>query len=252
MGHSRLAVPSARGPAAPVHPGPAVFPERRLRRAGRRRRLRPGRADRRGLHRADASRLALDRGRRHPGRLPHLQLPRDPPLRAPAVRRRGQGHPLGGPRRPLRRQPRLGPQPPRPRQRARLVHRPVDPPLDGHPAVRGLHLAARPQDRRRAGPGPHQRDRRRDRARRPAAPGRGRPGGQPRPGPAESRGSPAAPAAGRGPAAALPAPAALPALPAAAGGGDGDSEAGGDGEVTGTVVGFGLFDPFGEDRGNRR
>jgi hypothetical protein len=52
---------------------------------------------------------------------------------------------------------------------------------------------------------------------------------------------------------ALPAPAALPALPAAAaGGGDSDSEAGGDGEVTGTVVGFGLFDPFGEDRGNRR
>lgn len=43
---------------------------------------------------------------------------------------------------------------------------------------------------------------------------------------------------------ALPAPAAVPELPAA---GDGE-----DREVTGTVVGFGLFDPFGGDRGNRR
>ena len=58
---------------------------------------------------------------------------------------------------------------------------------------------------------------------------------------------------------ALPQPAALPALPAAGTAGyddgpDGDlDEDGDDGEaITGTVVGFGLFDPFGEDRGPRR
>jgi hypothetical protein len=48
---------------------------------------------------------------------------------------------------------------------------------------------------------------------------------------------------------ALPAPAALPALPAA---GDGEPGEDGEREVTGTVVGFGLFDPFSEDRGSRR
>jgi hypothetical protein len=50
---------------------------------------------------------------------------------------------------------------------------------------------------------------------------------------------------------ALRAPAEVPALPAAR---SGDSDPGEDGEaeVTGTVVGFGLFDPFGGDRGNRR
>jgi hypothetical protein len=55
---------------------------------------------------------------------------------------------------------------------------------------------------------------------------------------------------------ALPAPAKVPALPAAgdAGGDDGpdDDDPAGEQEVTGTVVGFGLFDPFGEDRGARR
>jgi hypothetical protein len=50
---------------------------------------------------------------------------------------------------------------------------------------------------------------------------------------------------------ALPAPAALPALPAA-GSGDGEPGEAGEREITGTVVGFGLFDPFSEDRGNRR
>jgi hypothetical protein len=49
---------------------------------------------------------------------------------------------------------------------------------------------------------------------------------------------------------ALPAPAAVPALPAGSGGGEPDEDA--EREVTGTVVGFGLFDPFGEDRGSRR
>jgi hypothetical protein len=51
---------------------------------------------------------------------------------------------------------------------------------------------------------------------------------------------------------ALPPP---PALPAADGTGcdDGpDDDPGGEEAVTGTVVGFGLFDPFGEDRGPRR
>ena len=50
---------------------------------------------------------------------------------------------------------------------------------------------------------------------------------------------------------ALPAPAAVPALPPAR---SGDSDPGEDGEAeaTGTVVGFGLFDPFGEDKGNHR
>jgi hypothetical protein len=61
---------------------------------------------------------------------------------------------------------------------------------------------------------------------------------------------------------ALPAeslPPALLALPAAAGPVNGDAADGEPGEspdedrdVTGTVVGFGLFDPFGEDRGPRR
>jgi hypothetical protein len=50
-----------------------------------------------------------------------------------------------------------------------------------------------------------------------------------------------------------PLPPALPALPAAAAdSGGGDPGGGEDREVTGTVVGFGLFDPFGGDRGNRR
>lgn len=43
---------------------------------------------------------------------------------------------------------------------------------------------------------------------------------------------------------ALPAPPVVPELPAA--------DDGEDREVTGAVVGFGLFDPFGGDRGNRR
>ena len=50
-------------------------------------------------------------------------------------------------------------------------------------------------------------------------------------------------------------PEAPPALPAAAGREDGPDAPGddeGEAAVTGTVVGFGLFDPFGEDRGNRR
>jgi hypothetical protein len=52
---------------------------------------------------------------------------------------------------------------------------------------------------------------------------------------------------------ALPAPAAVPALPAAAAGsGGGAPGVGEDREATGTVVGFGLFDPFSGDRGNRR
>jgi hypothetical protein len=52
---------------------------------------------------------------------------------------------------------------------------------------------------------------------------------------------------------ALPAPAAVPALPAAAAdSGGGDPGGGEDREATGTVVGFGLFDPFSGDRGNRR
>ena len=51
---------------------------------------------------------------------------------------------------------------------------------------------------------------------------------------------------------ALPAPAAVPALPAAADDDGRDPDGGEDREITGTVVGFGLFDPFGGDRGNRR
>jgi hypothetical protein len=47
---------------------------------------------------------------------------------------------------------------------------------------------------------------------------------------------------------ALPAPAAAPELPAAGA----EGEPGEDEVVTGTVVGFGLFDPFGEDKGSRR
>ena len=125
----------------------------------------------------------------------------------------------------------------------------MDPPVDGHPAVRGLHLAARRKiaaERglddtnetavatvlgallRRAGNGP---ETSRALARQKAV------AALPPPLPDEARPP------------ALPAPAALPALPAA---GSGEGEPGEDGEVTGTVVGFGLFDPFGEDRGNRR
>src|SRR2546430_2604566 len=58
--------------------------------------------------------------------------------------------------------------------------------------------------------------------------------------------------------AALPAPSAVPALPAAPGPGRGhitdgepDESQDEEKELTGTVVGFGLFDPFGEDRGSR-
>ena len=52
---------------------------------------------------------------------------------------------------------------------------------------------------------------------------------------------------------ALPEPTSPPALPAAGGPGydDGPDEDE-DEAITGTVVGFGLFDPFGEDRGSRR
>ena len=53
--------------------------------------------------------------------------------------------------------------------------------------------------------------------------------------------------------AALPQPGALPALPAADAEEDHDDPGGDrDEAVTGTVVGFGLFDPFNEDRGHRR
>jgi hypothetical protein len=52
---------------------------------------------------------------------------------------------------------------------------------------------------------------------------------------------------------ALPGPASPPALPAAGSAGhDGPDDPDEDEAVTGTVVGFGLFDPFGEDRGHRR
>ena len=54
---------------------------------------------------------------------------------------------------------------------------------------------------------------------------------------------------------ALPEPAIPPALAPAGDPGwdDGpDDDPDGEQEVTGTVVGFGLFDPFGEDRGSRR
>jgi hypothetical protein len=51
---------------------------------------------------------------------------------------------------------------------------------------------------------------------------------------------------------ALPAPAEPPALLPAAGPSDDEPDDGQDEEVTGTVVGFGLFDPFGEARGSRR
>jgi hypothetical protein len=58
---------------------------------------------------------------------------------------------------------------------------------------------------------------------------------------------------GEAPPPALPQPAAQPALPAAGGPGPDDDPDEDEGqEVTGTVVGFGLFDPFGEDRGSRR
>ena len=62
--------------------GPGVQPEREVRGAGRGGRLRPGRSDRRRLHRAAARRLAGDQRLRHPDRLPHLRQRRTEPATA--------------------------------------------------------------------------------------------------------------------------------------------------------------------------
>src|SRR5260370_28493844 len=115
-----LAVPAARGPAAPVYAGPGSLAERGIRGAGRRRRVCPGRVDRGGLHRAAPRAVAQHRRRRDPDRLPHLQLRRPGPLPAAVVRPGRPGGPVGGPLRSLRSDPDLGAQPP--------------PPRGGHPA----------------------------------------------------------------------------------------------------------------------
>ena len=157
-----LAVPAARGPAAPVHPGPPCSPNDAYAALVAAAGYVPVALTGEDYIELMPARLARDRGRRHPDRLPHLQLRRARPLPAPAVRGRRQGHrwevhydPYDVSRIWVRNHHADG----------GLDHRPVDPPGDGHPAVRGLHLAARPQDRRRAGPRRHQRDRRRGRAR---------------------------------------------------------------------------------------
>ncbi len=87
-----------------------------------------------------------------------LRLPGTEPLPPPALRRRGTQRQVGVPPRPLRREPGLGPQPPR----RGLDHRALDPSGHQPDAVRGSGLGPGPGDpgSPRAGPGDRDRDRR--------------------------------------------------------------------------------------------
>ena len=111
---------------------------------------------------------------RHPHRLPHLRLRRAAPLPPAAVRCHRQARAVGGPLRPLRPLPDLGPQPPR-----RLDHRSLDPPADGRAPFADFTWRHARRVAAQAGPGRHQRDRGRRRPRQPADPRRGRSTGQP-------------------------------------------------------------------------
>ena len=220
------------------------LPERRLRRPGRRRRLRPGGPDRERLHRADARRLARDRRRRHPGRLPHLQLRRAGPYRrqpsglSPARARAGKStttHTTSAAsgsatttRKSAAGSPSRGPTMPWSPSRSQIS--PGGTPA-GSPLTGALTTPTRPPSQPCSAPCCK--------------------------GPGTARR--AAPSPGSGPwrrsAPALPGPASPAALPAAAGDGydrpEDDHDEDRDEAVTGTVVGFGLFDPLDGQDGYR-
>ena len=112
--------------------------------------------------RAAAGPLARRQRLRDQGEPADLRRPRAQPVPPAALRRQGAQQPVGGPLRPLRRDPGLGP---RPLER-RLGHRVLDPAAPGRGPVRRDGLGPRPQP-------PARRDRggARRRGRRPAPPG---------------------------------------------------------------------------------